>query len=133
VAERPYPEPDPETRHFWDAVAAGRLDIQRCQTCGRHVFYPRGSVCPHCGGRGLDWVTAAGGGVVHSFTVVHRAPPEFAAEAPYVVALIDLDEGPRMMSRLTGVEPAEVAVGMPVELSISGDPPLPYFTNPRRT
>jgi uncharacterized OB-fold protein len=65
--------------------------------------------------------------------VVHRAPPEFAAEAPYVVALIDLDEGPRMMSRLTGVEPDAVAVGMPVELSISGDPPLPYFTNPRRT
>jgi uncharacterized OB-fold protein len=73
-------------------------------------------------------VTATGRGSVHSFTVVHRAPPEFAAEAPYVVALIDLEEGPRMMSRLLDVEPAAVAVGMPVELNISGHPPLPYFT-----
>jgi uncharacterized OB-fold protein len=128
VAERPYPEPDPETRHFWDALAAGRLDIQRCRSCARHVFYPRASVCPHCGGLGLDWVTATGRGNVHTFTVVHRAPPGFASEAPYVVALIDLEEGPRMMSRLLGVEPAAVAVGMPVELSISGDPLLPYFT-----
>ena len=131
MAERPYPEPDPETRHFWDAVAAGRLDIQRCRACGQHVFYPRGAVCPHCGGLGLDWVRASGRGTVHSFTVVHRAPPEFVAEAPYVVALVDLEEGPRMMSRLLGVEPAAVVVSMPVELSISGDPPLPYFT--RRT
>jgi uncharacterized OB-fold protein len=76
-------------------------------------------------------VRASGRGTVHSFTVVHRAPPEFVAEAPYVVALVDLEEGPRMMSRLLGVEPAAVVVGMPVELSISGDPPLPYFT--RRT
>ena len=129
--DKPYPEPDPTTQHFWDAVAAGRLDIQRCRTCGEHVFYPRGSICPHCGSLGLDWVTASGRGVVHSFTVVHRAPPEFAGEAPYVVALIDLEEGPRMMSRLLGVDPAGVAVGMPVELSIGGDPVLPYFVTRR--
>ena len=127
MAERPYPEADPETRHFWDALAAGRLEIQRCRSCGQHVFYPRGSVCPHCGGLGLDWVAASGRGTVHSFTVVHRAPAEFASEAPYVVVLVDLEEGPRIMSRLLGVEPAAVAVGMPVELSISGEPPLPYF------
>ena len=133
MAERPYPEPDPETRPFWAAVAAGRLDIQRCTACGRHVFYPRGSVCPHCGALALEWVTAAGRGVLHSFTVVHRAPPELAAEAPYVVALIDLEEGPRMMSRLVGVEPAAVAVGMAVELAISGEPPLPFFTISRRS
>ena len=124
--EKPYPVPDAETAPFWDAVAAGRLDVQRCQSCRRHVFYPR-SLCPHCGGVDLKWVTVSGRGTVYSFTVVHRAPAEFQAEAPYVVALVELEEGVRMLTRLIDVEPAAVHVAMPVEVTLSGEPRLPYF------
>ena len=123
---RPLPEADPETAPFWAAIAEGRFEVQRCEACGRHVFYPR-LVCPHCGGGPLGWVAASGRGAVHSYTVVHRAPAAFAAETPYVVALVDLEEGPRLMTRLLGVEPAEVEIGMPVQVAIEGDPPLPYF------
>ncbi len=131
MTERPHPVPDAETRRFWDAIAAGRLEIQRCAACQRHVFYPR-SVCPHCGRGPLQWVPASGRAAVHSFTVVHRTAPEFSAEVPFVVALVDLEEGPRMMTRLLGVQPGEVQVGMPVEVAISGDPPLPYFKPSQR-
>ena len=130
--EKPFPVPDPEAAPFWAAVAAGRLDLQRCQTCGRHVFYPR-AVCPHCGGSHLEWVTASGRASVYSFTVVHRAPAEFQAEAPYVVALVELEEGVRMLTRLLDVEPARVWVGMPVEVSLEGEPRLPYFRPRRRS
>ena len=124
--EKPYPVPDAETAPFWDAVAAGRLDLQRCRSCRRHVFYPR-SLCPHCGGLDLEWVTVSGRGTVYSFTVVHRAPAEFQAEAPYVVALVELEEGVRMLTRLIDVEPSAVRVAMPVEVTLRGEPRLPYF------
>jgi uncharacterized OB-fold protein len=79
----------------------------------------------------LEWVEASGAGRVHSFTVVHRAPPDYRDEVPYVVALVDLDEGVRMMTRLVDVEPGAVGVGMPVEVAMRGEPRLPYF-RPRR-
>ena len=128
--EKPFPVPDAQTAPFWNAVTAGRLDVQRCQSCGRHVFYPR-SLCPHCGGVDLEWVTVSGRGMVYSFTVVHRAPAEFEPEAPYVVALVELEEGVRMLTRLIDVDPAAVSVAMPVEVALSGEPRLPYF-RPRR-
>lgn len=126
MPERPYPDPELLVRPFWAAVAAGRLDLQRCAACGRFLFYPR-AVCPHCGEGPLEWVTASGKGTLYSFTVVHRARDGFRDDAPYVVALVDLDEGVRMMTRLTGVAAGDVAVGQLVQLSISGDPPLPTF------
>ena len=129
-AARPYPEPDGETQPFWDGVGAGRLRLQRCRVCARFVFYPR-SVCPHCMAADLEWVDASGTGVVHAFTVVHRAAPGFADEAPYVVALVELAEGPRMMTRLLGVAPGEAEIGMAVEVAIEGEPPLPYFRRSR--
>src|SRR5258708_4223018 len=109
--EKPYPVPDADTAPFWDAVAAGRLEVQRCQSCRRHVFYPR-SLCPHCGGVNLKWVTVSGRGTVYSFTVVHRAPAEFQADAPYVVALVELEEGVRMFSRLVAGGPSAVRVAL---------------------
>ena len=126
MTERAYPVPDVVSQPFWDGVAEGVLRIQRCRACGRHVFYPR-AVCPHCTTGELGWVEASGHGVVHSFTVVHRAPAEYREEVPYVVALVELDEGVRMLTRLVDVEPAAVGVGLPVEISVRGDPKLPYF------
>jgi uncharacterized OB-fold protein len=128
--ERAFPVPDAVTQPFWDGVAEGVLRLQRCRACGRHVFYPR-AVCPHCGSGDLAWVEASGAGAVHAFTVVHRAPAEYRPDVPYVVALVDLEEGVRMMTRLVDVEPAAVRVGMPVEAAIQGEPRLPCF-RPRR-
>jgi uncharacterized protein len=130
VTERAFPVPDAVTRPFWEGIAGGVLRVQRCRACGRHVFYPR-AVCPHCTSGELGWVEAGGAGRVHSFTVVHRAPPEYRDDVPYVVALVDLEEGVRLMTRLVDVEPAAVSVDMPVEVAIQGEPRLPYF-RPRR-
>ena len=129
MTERAFPEADGETQPFWDGIQAGKLRIQRCLGCRRYVFYPR-SICPHCMAD-LEWVDAAGTGTVHSFTVVHRAPAEeYRSEVPYVVALIDLEEGVRMMSRLVDCEPSEVVVGAAVEVQfreLGGGPRLHVF------
>ena len=126
MTDRAYPVPDAVTAPFWEGVAEGVLRIQRCASCGRHVFYPR-AVCPHCGGTDLTWVESTGAGRVHSFTVVHRAPPDYRDEVPYVVALVELEEGVRLMTRLVEVEPSAVRVDLPVEVAIRGEPRLPCF------
>lgn len=103
------------------ALAEGRLDIQRCTGCSRHVFYPR-LVCPHCSGSSLEWVTSAGTGMVYSTTVVARRAEQ---GGPYNVALVDLDEGVRMMSRVEDIEPGRVVIGLRVHAfvgQIDGQP-----------
>ncbi|MCI2418831.1 Zn-ribbon domain-containing OB-fold protein [Saccharopolyspora sp. K220] len=119
---------DAETRPFWDGIAAGELRLQRCADCGSAIFYPR-SVCPNCFGDRIDWVTASGRGTVYSCTVAHRAFGEFAEQAPFTVALVDLDEGPRMMTRIVASE--QVGIGDRVELVITrlaaDSPEVPCF------
>lgn len=102
--------PDAEFRAF---LAEGRFMIQRSKSSGAHVFYPR-AVAPGTGARDLEWVQASGCGVVYSTTVVRKKPPE----PSYNVVLVDLAEGPRMMSRVEGVDPAAVAIGMAVQARI---------------
>ena len=99
---------------YKEKLAQGRFEMQKCGGCAKHVFYPR-VVCPHCGADKLDWVSASGAGVVYSTTVVRRKPE---AGGDYNVALIDLAEGPRMMSRVAGVEPAAVKIGMKVKARV---------------
>lgn len=113
---KPLPEPDPATRPYWDSLRAHALQVQRCAACGRSVFYPR-AVCPHCFGGPLEWRRVSGRGALYSFTVVHRAPtPAFRLDVPYVVALVDLDEGVRLMGTLVDVAPIpeHIHIGMPV-------------------
>lgn len=95
---------------YFAHLAAKDWRIQKCRGCGAHVFQPR-VMCPACGGDTLDWVAPSGRGVVHSTTVVRRRPQE---GGDYNVALVDLAEGVRMMSRVEGVVPAEVRIGMAV-------------------
>jgi len=102
--------PDAEFRAF---LAEGRFMIQRSKSSGAHVFYPR-AVAPGTGARDLEWVQASGRGVVYSTTVVRKKPPE----PSYNVVLVDLAEGPRMMSRVEGVDPAAVTIGMAVQARI---------------
>jgi len=111
--ERPIPAGGNVVGEFWSAAASGRLLIQHCPACGARQFYPR-QVCATCGGE-PEWEEASGLGVVHTFTVVRQngAKP-FNAELPYVVAIIELAEGPRMMGNVTGSPPEEVTVGMAV-------------------
>ena len=99
---------------YRSALNDGRFLIQRCGNCGRHVFYPR-EFCPHCGSASLAWVEPKGTGVVYSTTVVHRKPE---AGGDYGVSLIDLDEGVRMMSRVEGIAPADVKIGMRVKARV---------------
>jgi len=109
-------QPGPE--HLYkEKLAQGRFEIQKCGACGKHVYYPR-VICPHCGADKLDWVTASGSGVVYSTTVVRRKPE---AGGDYNVALVDLAEGPRMMSRVAGVDPAAVKIGMKVKARVADD------------
>lgn len=96
------------------ALNEGRFMIQRCGDCSRHVFYPR-EVCPHCAGAAFVWVAPSGSGTVYSTSIVRRKPD---AGGDYNVALIDLDEGVRMMSRVEGIAPTEVRIGMRVKAKV---------------
>ncbi|MFF0991441.1 Zn-ribbon domain-containing OB-fold protein [Kocuria nitroreducens] len=123
----PPPVPTGETRHFWDACARGRFELQHCAGCERWVFYPRAQ-CPHCWSQDLRWREASGKATVRSFTVVHKpGHPGWADAAPYVVAVLVLAEGPTMLTTLRDVAPADVAVGMPVRISFT---PVGEYTLP---
>ncbi|HYG41756.1 MAG TPA: Zn-ribbon domain-containing OB-fold protein [Bordetella sp.] len=102
-------------KHYHDQLAQGRFQIQRCQACAQAVFYPR-MICPHCGSDRLDWITPSGLGTVYSTTVVRRKAEH---GGDYNVALVDLEEGVRMMSRVEGIEPAAVAIGMAVQAYVA--------------
>lgn len=99
---------------YRQALDDGRFLIQRCAGCDRAVFYPR-MVCPHCGADKLAWATPDGRGTVYSTTVVRRKPE---AGGDYNVALIDLREGVRLMSRVDGVAPDAVRIGMAVRAQV---------------
>jgi uncharacterized protein len=87
---------------YWDAARDGTLLIQRCARCGRHQFYPRAH-CAACFAPDPAWVPASGRGRLHTYTVSYRTPnAEFAADCPYVLAIIELDEGPRLTARILG-------------------------------
>lgn len=114
-----YPE-----KEFHAFLAEGRFMIQRSRSSGRHVFFPRIAE-PETGAMDLEWVPASGRGLVYSVTVVRPRPPA----APYNVALVDLEEGPRIMSRVDGIEPDAVRIGMQVAAQIKheDDKPLIVF------
>ena len=104
------PAPGGPDATYFAYLEAGDWRIQRCASCNTHIFQPR-VMCPSCDGEDLDWVAPSGMGTVHSTTVIRRRPE---SGGDYNVCLVDLDEGVRMMSRVEGMEPTEVAIGMPV-------------------
>jgi uncharacterized OB-fold protein len=131
-ASRPVPQPDDVTRPFWDACRRRLLCFQRCVVCG-HRWLPASVVCPRCWSAETEWVPASGDGTVFSFAVYRRAyHPAFEALLPYVVAVIELAEGPRLLSNVIGGAPEGVHVGMEVRLDFIevGAAVLPVF---RRT
>jgi len=128
---KPLPATDVLTAPYWEAAASGRLLIQRCAACQRFQFYPRAH-CSACGAGDPTWEEASGRGVVHTFTVIHRnGSPGFAEEVPYVFAIVELEEGPRMTANVIGVDPDDVRVDMPVQVTfirVSDGIGIPQFT-----
>ena len=121
-----------DTAFFWDGTARGELRIQRCGGCGA-LRHPPGPMCPACGADKPEYVLAVGTGEVYSY-VVHHHPPVPGHQAPFVVALVQLTEGVRMVGELLGVDPEQVRVGMPVRaefVKIDGDLTLPAWREER--
>lgn len=116
-ASLPVPAPTvyPETEPFWQGTAQGRLVLPRCEDCGVTIWYPR-SFCPKCGSRNVAWFEATGHGQIYSFTECYRGSGEYRKLASYILALVELDEGPRLMTNLVDVDPDNIAVGKPVEV-----------------
>jgi len=112
---KPMPVIDPGTQPYWDALKDNRLTLKHCKACNTPHFYPR-ELCPLCYSDDLDWIDAAGGGVIYSYTVAHRAAgPAFAEDVPYTIAIIELDEGPRLMSRIVNPD-AGLRIGVRVQV-----------------
>ena len=111
------PAPDPSTDEWWTAAADGRLLVKRCRACRRAHHYPR-PFCPHCWSDDVDWEPASGRGTVYTFSTVRvNDLPPFAERVPYTVAIVELDEGPRVMTTIVECDPDDVHVGMPVEVT----------------
>ena len=99
---KPLPPVTPDTQPFWDGCAAGELRYQRCTACGAVQLLPR-ALCERCHAQGLEWRVSAGRGRILSYTVVHRAPTAaFRDDVPYVIAILDMDEGFRLMVNIAG-------------------------------
>lgn len=132
---KPMPDPSPVSRVFWEKAAAGELWLQQCQDCQKFIFYPR-AICPHCLSINLAWTPSKGRGRVYTFTVVYRSDlPGFETELPYICAIVELEEGPRMSSNIINCPVGEVRIDMPVEVvfeKITPEISLPKF-QPRKT
>jgi len=128
--DKPLPIVDPDTAPYWQAAKEHRLLVKRCLDCGKAHFYPR-ELCPYCHCDAVEWLQAKGTGTIYSFTVARRpAGPAFKPDTPYVVAIIDLDEGARMMTNIVGCPTDSVRIGQRVEVAyedVNADISLPKF------
>ncbi|MFG2139439.1 Zn-ribbon domain-containing OB-fold protein [Streptomyces sp. NPDC048650] len=119
------PEVDAFTRPYWDAAAEGRLLLRRCRAeaggCGAVHHYPR-EFCPHCWSEAVEWEPAGGRATLYTWSVVHRNDlPPFGERVPYVAAVVDLAEGPRMMTEVVGCPAAELRIGMPLRVDFRAE------------
>ena len=110
--EKPLPKPTETSRPFWDAAKQHRLQLQHCGGCQSFIYYPRDR-CPHCLSEQLEWRPVSGKGKVYSYTTVRRASVRSFADKPYVLAIVELNEGVRMTTNIEA-PPETVRIGMPV-------------------
>jgi uncharacterized OB-fold protein len=127
---RPLPIPTAETARYWAAALEGTLKIQHCRACARHQFYPR-RFCTQCLSDDIDWVQASGRGRIYTYTVCHvAAHPAFESRVPYAIAMVELDEGVRMLAGIVDSDLQQLAVGAPVRVCferVSDEVALPMF------
>jgi uncharacterized protein len=112
-SKRPLPEPTPETQHFWDGTKAGELRLQRCEEC-RHVYFPPRPFCPKCASREVAVMKASGKATLLSYVIHHRPAPGFTP--PYAIAVVELAEGPRMMTNIVGCPQTPEALQLDMKL-----------------
>ncbi len=129
MPDRILPQPTPETQHFWDGCKAGELRLQRCKRCGDSYFPPR-AFCPACGSRDVEIYAASGKATLYSYVINHRPRPDMGTE-PHSIAVVELAEGPRMMTNIVGCPqtPEALELDMPVEVVFEtfGEIALPFF------
>ncbi len=131
--ERLLPVAQPESDRYWEGARNGELWLQRDKASGEFQFYPRGFSLATPGGE-IEWVKASGRGTLHTFSIVHVPPhPSFASDVPYIAAIVELEEGPKMASNIVGVDPypANLEIGMPVKVvftKLNDEYTLPNFT-----
>ena len=110
--DKPFPIPTPTSQPFWDGLAQRKVRIQQCRACHSWIFYPR-VICPRCWAADLDWKEIAGTGTLYTFTICRKPThPLFADEVPQLLAVVQLDEGPRLTSTLVNVKEQDIRVGM---------------------
>lgn len=111
---KPLPVVTDENRPFWEGCRQGKLLLQYCEYCQRYQFYPR-LYCMQCGSKILKWVEGSGRGIIYSYTIIHQnKSPEFVHDTPYNVAIVQLEEGPRIMSNIVDIAPTDLQVDLPV-------------------
>ena len=129
MSDRIIPKPTPETQHYWDGAKEGELRLQQCNACGNTYFPPR-PFCPECGSRDVKVTKASGKGRLYSYIINHLPSPGF--EGPFAVAIVELEEGPRLMSNILECEqtPEALELDMPLEVTfekLSDEIILPQF------
>ena len=128
--DRALPIPTPETQHFWDGCKVGELRLQRCADCAKTYFPPR-PFCPGCGSRQVVVFKASGRASLYSYVINHRPRPDMGTE-PHSIAVVTLEEGPRMMTNIVGCPqtPQALQLDMPVVVTFEtfGEVALPFFT-----
>jgi uncharacterized OB-fold protein len=128
VGTRPEPKATPETAHYWEGTAVGELRLQRCRSC-EVAYFPPQPFCPRCNDEDVEVIRASGRGTLSSYVITHRAAPGFTA--PYVIAVVELEEGPHLLTNIVEVEPEPTA--LPLDLSVEvvfetvGEVALPLF------
>jgi uncharacterized OB-fold protein len=115
--QRPLPSPTPETQHFWEGTRTGELRLQRCDGCAK-VYFPPRPFCPACASRDVSVFAACGRATLHSYVINQRAMPNSGFEAPYAIAVVELEEGPRMMTNIIECPqtPEALVLDMPLEV-----------------
>ena len=112
------PEATPETRPFWDGCRDGVLMLQHCEPCGA-AYFPPSPYCPRCLSDDVEWKAVSGRGRLHTYVINHRPAPGFEADVPYAIAIVELDEGPRMMSNIVGVPNTPEHLVLDMELEVT--------------
>ena len=120
-AAKAAPRSTPETQEFWDATARGELLVQRCNACGATYFYPRPG-CPSCGSTDVRWLAASGRARLHTYVINHRPASGFEDDAPYAIAVVELEEGPRMMTNIVGIANTPELLELDMDLEVDFEP-----------
>ena len=124
------PAPNFETQAFWDGCGRGQLLLQKCSDCGA-FRHPPAPICPECLSAEHEWIEASGRGTVYTFVVVRETRARgWEQMVPYVIAVVTLEEGPRMLTNIVDIPPEDVKIDMPIELTFAeadGSTQLPMF------